>query len=71
MRKKIADYDEKCLSELEAVFTKHREMISELMVEEGDRFFGLDMAGVKEELSSKLQKSENIKDFLVSFPKYK
>jgi hypothetical protein len=29
------------------------------------------MAGVKEELSSKLQKSENIKDFLVSFPKYK
>jgi len=46
-------------------------MISELMVEEGDRFFGLDMAGVKEELSSKLQKSENIKDFLVSFPKYK
>lgn len=29
------------------------------------------MAGVREELSCKLQKSEGIKEFLLSFPKYK
>ena len=37
----------------------------------GDQFFGMDTGFIKEEINSRLNKTENVKDFLMMFPKYK
>jgi hypothetical protein len=49
MKKKIADYDQTCLTEIEEVFTKYRGIISELLVSGlGEQFFGMDTDFINE-----------------------
>lgn len=58
MKKKITDYDETCLAEIEEVFAKYRGIINELLVSNlGEQFFGMDTNFIKEEINSKLHKS--------------
>jgi hypothetical protein len=72
MKKKVELYDQNCLTELEAVFKKYKQTINQVLVEGiNDQFFGMDPAFIRSEFKSELLKTESIKDFLLSFDKYK
>jgi hypothetical protein len=71
MKRKITDYDASCLAEIEQAFAKYKGIIKELLAAGGnDHFCGMDTGFIKDEIGSKLHKIDNVKDFLLQFPKY-
>lgn len=72
LKQRIADYDDTCIAEIEQVYLKYQKIIKELLVNGlGDQFFGMDTGFIKEEIDSRLNRTENVKDFLMLFPRYK
>jgi hypothetical protein len=48
MKKKVEEYDGICLTELEAVFKKYKEVINQVLIDGlNDQFFGMDHAFIK------------------------
>lgn len=71
MRKKIQNYDEMCLKELEELFERHKQQMEKLLEGTLDQqISGLDQKFIEEELKSKLQMAKNVKEFICEFPKY-
>lgn len=62
MKRKIAEYDANCLTEIQQVFAKYKAIIGELLnTSTGDQFVPMDAGFIKDEIGSKLHKSDNIK----------
>ena len=58
LKKRVHEYDEACLQEIEGVFRKHKDIVRKLL--EGgmeDQFFGIDTNFIKNSLQSKLHAS--------------
>ena len=71
LRQKIAALDEKCLAELEEVYSRYKATIGDIFSKGNEeQFYGMDTAAIRQEFNSKLHSSESIKDFLIAFPKY-